>query len=92
MRFHVIVNSALEPVAVRGWCAENEERYEISQQDGKWSCSRVFEFVSDPTDWGFAPVPASDDLFSCMVAAENDAEEREAQMQAQAWEDEEDYR
>lgn len=58
---------------VRGQVVDSDQLYEITLKDGKWSCWRWIYFVTDPDGWSYKQVPADDDLFSCMVAAENDA-------------------
>lgn len=76
---------------IRGQVVDSDQLYEITQKDGKWSCWRWVTHITDD-GWGYQQVPAADDLFSCMAAAENDAKAAQEAMDEAAWEDEEDYR
>lgn len=77
VKFHLIGEYKTDGLtAIRGWCQANQDRYEIALEDGQWTCLRVVLNRFDD-GWGFESIPAKNDLFSCMVAAEKDAVERQ---------------
>lgn len=76
---------------VRGQVVDSDQLYEITQKDGKWSCWEWITFEHDD-GWSYRPVPAADDLFSCMAAAEAHAKAAQKAMDEQVWEESEDDR
>jgi len=57
-----------------GDTGDDPDLYEIVQQDGLWKCLKWLHLRTDPDAHAFKEIASAADCFSCMVAAELDAQ------------------
>lgn len=93
VRFWLLSNGRTgELTAIRGQygkTGEDPALYEIFKRDDGWHCLKWLHLKTDPDAHAFEEIAIGPDCFTCMAAAENDAQQQEEAMLDDESEDDE---